>query len=58
MATLKEIISALKIIGISMAGATFVVLMIKIAIEPEYKARYLKLTKHLYILYLSSSENK
>lgn len=49
MTTLKDIISVLKIIGISMAGATFVVLMIKIAIEPEYKARYLKLTKHLLI---------
>ena len=32
-----------------MAGITFVVLMIKIAIEPEIKAKYLKLTKHLLL---------
>ena len=49
METLKEIISALKIIGISMAGITFVVFMIKIATEPEMKSKYLKLTKHLLI---------
>ena len=32
-----------------MAGITLVVLMIKIAIEPEMKAKYLKLTKHLLL---------
>jgi len=47
METLKEIINTLKIIGISMAGITFVVFMIKIATEPEMKSKYLKLTKHL-----------
>ena len=47
METLKEIINTLKVIGISMAGITFVVFMIKIATEPEMKSKYLKLTKHL-----------
>lgn len=47
METLKEIINTLKIIGISMAGITFVVFMIKIATEPEMKSKYFKLTKHL-----------
>lgn len=47
METLKEIINTLKIVGISMAGITFVAFMIKIATEPEMKAKYLKLTKHL-----------
>lgn len=47
METLKEIINILKIVGISMAGITFVVFMIKIATEPEMKSKYLKLTKHL-----------
>lgn len=47
MEMLKEIVNTLKIIGISIAGITFVVLMIKIATEPEMKAKYLKLTKHL-----------
>lgn len=47
MGTLKEIIDTLKIIGISVAGIRFVVFMIKIATEPEMKAKYLKLTKHL-----------
>lgn len=49
METLKEIINTLKIIGISIASIGFIVLMIKIAIEPEMKAKYLKLTKHLLI---------
>lgn len=49
METLKEIINYTKIIGISMAGITFVVFMIKIATEPEMKAKYLKFTKHLLI---------
>lgn len=49
METLKEIINYTKIIGISMAGVTFVVFMIKIATEPEMKAKYLKLIKHLLI---------
>ena len=47
MDTLKEIINVLKIIGISIAGITFVALMVKIAVEPEMKSKYLKLTKHL-----------
>ena len=47
METLKEIINTLKVIGISMAGITFVIFMIKIATEPEMKSKYLKLTKHL-----------
>lgn len=46
METLKEIIDILKIIGISIAGITFIVFMIKIAIEPEEKQKYFKLTKH------------
>ena len=49
MDTLNNIISSLKIIGISVAGIAFVVLMIKIAVEPEMKGRYLKLTKHLLL---------
>ena len=49
MKTLKTIISSLKILGISIAVITFIVLMIKIAIEPEMKAKYIKLTKHLLI---------
>ena len=43
METLKEIINILKIIGVSMAGITFVIFMIKIATEPEMKSKYLKL---------------
>lgn len=49
METLKSIIASFKILGISIAGITFIVLMIKIAIEPEMKAKYIKLTKHLLI---------
>ena len=47
METLKSIISNLKIIGISIAGIAFIVLMIKMAIEPEMKSKYIKLTRHL-----------
>lgn len=47
METLKEIINILKIIGISLAGVAFIMLMIKTATDPEYKSKYLKLTKHL-----------
>ncbi len=47
METLKNIINILKILGVSIAGITFIILMIKIAIEPEMKSKYLKLTKHL-----------
>lgn len=49
METLKELVNILKIIGISVAGITFIIFMIKIAIEPEMKSKYLKLTKHLLI---------
>lgn len=49
METLKEIVNYLKIIGISMAGIGFIILMIKITVEPEMKAKYLKLIKHLLI---------
>lgn len=49
METLSDIINKLKIIGISIAGVTFIILMIKIAIEPEMKAKCIKLTKHLLI---------
>ena len=49
METLKAIISSLKILGISIAGITFIILMIKIATEPEMKLKYMKLTKHLLI---------
>lgn len=49
METLKEIINTLKVIGISIAGISFIVMMIKIATEPEEKMKYLKLTKHLLI---------
>ncbi|MBO5348304.1 MAG: hypothetical protein J6A89_00560 [Clostridia bacterium] len=49
MESLKQIVNTLKIIGISIAGISFVVLMIKIAVEPEMKAKYLKLTKHLLV---------
>ena len=49
MDTLNNIINSLKIIGISIAGIAFVVLMVKIAVEPEVKGRYLKLTKHLLL---------
>ena len=37
MDTLNNIINSLKIIGISIAGIAFVVLMVKIAVEPEVK---------------------
>ena len=47
METLKSIVNTLIILGVSIAGITFIVLMIKIAIEPEMKSKYLKLTKHL-----------
>ena len=49
METLREIINILKIVGISVAGITFVVFMIKIAISPEEKGRYIKYTKHLLV---------
>ena len=49
MEMLKGIIGVLRIISISIAGIAFVILMIKIAVEPEYKARYIKYTKHLLI---------
>lgn len=49
METLKELVNILKIIGISVAGITFIIFMIKIATEPEMKSKYLKLTKHLLI---------
>ena len=49
METLKDIINALKVIGISIAGIGFIVLMVKSAIEPEMKSKYLKLAKHLLI---------
>lgn len=49
METLKSIVNTLIILGVSIAGITFIVLMIKIAIEPEMKSKYLKLTKHLLI---------
>lgn len=47
METLKSIVNVLEIIGISIAGITFIVFMIKIAIEPECKEKYIKYTKHL-----------
>ena len=49
MEILKELVNILKIIGISVAGITFIIFMIKIATEPEMKSKYLKLTKHLLI---------
>lgn len=49
MDLLQGIIGILKTIGISVAGITFVVLMLKIATNPEEKVKYLKLTKHLLI---------
>ena len=49
MNTLREIIGILKIIGISVAGGAFIILMLKMVTEPEYKERYVKLTKHLLI---------
>ena len=36
MEMLKGIIGVLRIISISIAGIAFVILMIKIAVEPEY----------------------
>ena len=36
-------------LGITIAGITFVVLMIKIGTDPDNKAKYLKLTKHVLI---------
>ena len=49
MEILKDIVNYLKIIGISIAGIGFIILMIKIAVEPEMKGKYLKLIKHLLI---------
>ena len=49
MEMLKVIIGALRIISISISGIAFVILMIKITVEPEYKSRYIKYTKHLLI---------
>lgn len=49
MEMLKGIIVVLRIISISITGIAFVILMIKIAVEPEYKSRYIKYTKHLLI---------
>lgn len=47
MEMLKGIIGVLRIISISITEIDFVILMIKIAVEPEYKSRYIKYTKHL-----------
>lgn len=49
METLKGIVNILKIVGISIAGISFIAIMIKIATEPEMKSKYLKITKHLLI---------
>ena len=49
MEMLKKIIGVLKIISISIAGIGFAILMIRIAVEPEYKSKYIKYTKHLLI---------
>lgn len=49
MEILENIINVLIILGVSIAGITFIVFMIKMAIEPEQKSKYLKLTKHLMI---------
>ena len=50
MNTLKEIIGVLKIIGISIAGITFIILMLKMATEPEYKEKYINFDKYFKIL--------
>ena len=49
MDTLKEIIITLRNIGIGIAGITFIILLIKMSIEPDEKSKYIKLTKHLLI---------
>lgn len=49
MDTLKEIIITLRNIGIGIAGVTFIILLIKMSIEPDEKSKYIKLTKHLLI---------
>ena len=36
-------------LGITIAGITFIVLMIKIGVDPDNKGKYIKLTKHLII---------
>lgn len=36
-------------LGITIAGITFVILIIKMSIDPDSKAKYLKLTKHVLI---------
>lgn len=39
----------MKNLGIAIAGITFIVLMIKMSIDPDNKGKYLKLTKHVLI---------
>lgn len=39
----------LRNLGITIAGVTFIILMIKIGTDPDNKAKYLKLTKHVMI---------
>ena len=43
MSTLKEIISILRGLGITIAGITFVVLLLRIATNPEYKEKNIRL---------------
>ena len=47
--TLKSIITVIRNVGISIAGITFIVLMIKMTTDQDNKAKYIKLTKHLFI---------
>lgn len=47
--TLQEIIEVLRNIGIVIAGATFIVLVLKMVIDPENRQKYIKLNKNLII---------
>ena len=50
MDTLKEIIITLRNIGIGIAGITFIILLIKMSIEPDEKGKYLISIPFLYTI--------
>ena len=47
MEELKEIVRVMRNIGILIAGVSFIILMIKTAIDPDQKPKYIKLAKNV-----------
>ena len=46
---MQEIINVLRNVGITIGGITFLIFMIKMGVDPENKARYIKLAKNTII---------